>query len=99
MIMHKKDKLHLILFTGKSCSVCHALKPKLKALLENSYPEIRLETIDLEEEPKKSAEHMVFSLPVLLIMVDGKEYYRFKGAFSLVEVENNIKRLKAIIED
>jgi hypothetical protein len=39
---------------------------------------------------------MVFTLPVVIIKVDGREMYRFARSFSVYEVLEKLKRLSAV---
>ncbi len=77
------------LYSGASCSVCHALRPKVLELV-GKYKEVKAEVIKVEEQSEKAAKNFVFSLPVVLVKVEGKEWKRFAGSFSVVEIENSI---------
>ena len=86
-------QIEILLFSGQGCSICQVIKPKIKAMVNQNFPEISLQVIDIEKKPLLAAEHSVFTLPVLLLRIDKKEYHRFMGSFSLLEVQQNIQRL------
>jgi len=75
------------------CGVCHALRPKLQAWLEEAYPDLNLTVIDISQDRESAARHTVFTTPVLIIEVDGREYERFVRAFSIREVDEKLDRI------
>jgi len=85
--------IELLYFTGKTCNVCHALKPKLLTSVEENFPEVKLRVIDVEEETMVAGQHMVFTLPVVIIKYSGKEMYRFARSFGVFEVLEKLNRL------
>lgn len=89
--------IQVLYFTGPNCSVCKALKPKIKQLISNEFPSIALSFINVEEKPETAAQHMVFTLPVIIISVDSKEYYRFARSFSVSDVADKLSRLQELI--
>ena len=60
-----------ILFGGKQCNVCHALRPQLENMLESHYPDITSAYIDCEVSPDICAQHSVFTLPVVQFYIEG----------------------------
>ena len=80
------------LFTGLGCGICTVIKPKLEELhAEMSF--FDLDIIQVEDNKTYAAERNVFVVPVCVISAEGKEYYRFKGSFSIQEVREKISRL------
>ncbi len=91
--MTETQTLDLIYFTGKTCGVCKVLKPKLLEAVEENFPKVNIRVVDVEEEVEFTGQSMVFTLPVVIIKVDGKEMYRFARSFSIYEVLDKLKRL------
>ncbi len=87
-------KLEVELFTGASCGICHVIKPKIEAMLK-PYETVQFKVVEVENDREYSAQNRVFTVPVLLIKVEGKEFDRFIHSFSVVEVETKIKELLA----
>lgn len=71
----QNNQLSFIYISHPNCSVCHALLPQVQTLMEK-YPEIRLGHVDAEEVEAVAGRFSVFTVPVLLLFVDGKEYIR-----------------------
>lgn len=92
------NSVEAILFSGKNCGVCTAIKPKLSDLMKG-YPEIDFKVVLAEEEPSMAAAHTVFNVPVLLILAEDKEYRRYHGAFSLNQVRQDIERLLLLMSE
>ena len=91
--------INILYFSGAHCSVCQALKPKLIESISKSYPDIKIEVIDVNTFPDIAAQHFVFTVPVVLILVEDKEQYRFARSFSVTEVMDKLDRLNSIYEN
>ncbi|WNJ20197.1 thioredoxin family protein [Pontibacter sp. G13] len=83
----------LLFFSGPNCGICQALKPKLTAALEEHFPTLPVDIIDVTQERSKAAQHLVFTLPVVIIEQAGKEAARFVSAFSVGEVLDRLRRV------
>ncbi len=70
-----KHRLSFLYIIMPNCSVCHGLKPQVQELM-NNYPEIELGSINAQEVTEISGRFSVFTAPVLLLFVEGKEYIR-----------------------
>lgn len=96
--MNDQNPVQTLLFSSQKCSICTAIKPKLKALMAE-YPNLDFNIINAEQEPGRAAGHSVFNVPVLLILAEGREYRRYQGAFSMDTVRSDIDRLYLLMED
>lgn len=84
-------KIELLFFTGKDCVVCSALKPKLKKIVKDGFPQISFKEVNIQENPREAGKHLVFTIPVLILFTDGKEYTRFVRSFSIKEVQEKLQ--------
>ena len=82
----------LAYFSGEQCAVCHALKPKIKKLLQEDFPQLRFFEIDSHQQPEIAGQLSVLSVPTIIIFVEGKEQSRFTRGFSISELADNISR-------
>lgn len=71
----KKHDLAFLFISTPNCSVCHALLPQIQQMLER-FPKIKLALIDAHIVPEVAGEFSVFTAPVLLLFINGKEYIR-----------------------
>jgi thioredoxin-like negative regulator of GroEL len=88
----------LIYFSGSNCSVCHSVKPKLESIFFEGLPDLISVEVSVERFPEVAARYMVFTIPAVLFLVDGKEFIRdarFIDVFALKEKIEKIGRLYA----
>ncbi|PZD97160.1 thioredoxin [Paenibacillus sambharensis] len=76
------------------CSICHAILPKLKELLER-YPLIALGHIDADQVEEVAERFLILTVPVMLLMVNQREYIR---ADRFVRFERLTEQLEQIYE-
>ncbi len=88
----KKEIGVLLYFSGENCNVCHALRPKFKELFNNSFPKVKQIYLDAHQNPKISAHFQVFSVPTMLVFLDGREFIREGRAVSLYQLEEKLQR-------
>ena len=81
-----------ILFGGKQCNVCHALRPRLENMLESHYSEITSAYIDCEVSPDICAQHSVFTLPVVQFYIEGMKVTEFARSFSIEQLRQSMHR-------
>jgi thioredoxin-like negative regulator of GroEL len=88
----KKSGAAFILFGGKHCNVCHALRPQLVNMLESHYPDITSAYIDCEVSPEICAQHSVFTLPVVQFYIEGLKVTEFARSFSIEQLRQAMQR-------
>jgi len=81
-----------ILFGGPTCGVCKSLRPQLKAMLEERFPEMQSAYVDCETSPKICAQFSVFSLPVVKVFIEDKLIVEEFGAFSISQLKEKLDR-------
>lgn len=90
----EQNPMVLTYFSGESCSVCRALKPKIDLYIGSRYPEVRLIEIPVADFPELSARFSVFTVPVVLFWVEGREYIREARTIS---VDGFLSKMEKII--
>ncbi len=83
-------------FSYPSCSVCKVLRPKIEELASN-YADVGFEYVDTQQRPEIAGQYTIFSVPTILIFVDGKEGKRLSRNFSVNEVRDFIERMLALM--
>ena len=94
----KAHKMILFYFKGSQCSACLALYPKVETMVKQ-YLSIKLQVIQLDTEPELAAYFNIYSVPATVLYVDGKEYIREAGIFSVQALEAKIERLLDLIKE
>ena len=82
----------LVYFSGESCSVCHVLRPKIQKLFDEKFPKIKQIFLDAKENAQIASHFGVFSVPTLIVFLEGKEFVREGRSLSLYQLEEKIMR-------
>jgi len=88
----QQNPLCVVYFSGPDCAVCEQLKPKLTALLSSEYPRLGIALVDASEERALAADQGVFSIPTLLVFIEGHEARRYTRSFSPSQVAADLRR-------
>lgn len=70
-----ENELAFLYISRPDCTVCHGLLPQVQRLMEK-YPMIGLGHVNADEVQPVAGKFSIFTVPVLLLFVDGKEYFR-----------------------
>ncbi|PAV30528.1 thiol reductase thioredoxin [Virgibacillus profundi] len=71
----QENHLAFLYISRTDCSVCHALLPQVQELMMK-YPKIKLGHINAEDVEEVAGRFSIFTVPVLLLFVEEKEYLR-----------------------
>lgn len=82
----------MVYFSAPTCNVCHALKPKLVEALEENFDIFKMVSVDISQEEDIASHFGVFSIPTVVIFLDGKEFVRKSRNMSVYELVKEIKR-------
>ncbi|RLL42042.1 thioredoxin [Oceanobacillus piezotolerans] len=67
--------LSFIYISRPNCSICHSLLPQVQELMRK-YPEIHTAQVDAAQLEEIAGKFSIFTVPVLLLFIEGKEYIR-----------------------
>lgn len=70
-----QNDLSVILSKTEGCSICGAIKQRLE-LIEDNYPNIPFYELYIEDIPLFQGQYLVFTVPTVLVMNNGKEILR-----------------------
>lgn len=94
----KTERDLLLLYLSRpGCMVCEAVRPKLSALLQE-YSVLDCYHYDLEQSPTIAGVFDAFSLPVVLLFVQGRETLRMARHISLVQLRDTLNRYQSLLE-
>ncbi len=82
----------MLYFSAPTCNVCHALKPKLFDAIEKHFKTFTIIAVDTSSDADIAAHFSVFSIPTVLIFLDGREFLRKSRHMSVDEVIAQIRR-------
>ena len=86
----------LLYFSNSACSVCEPLYDKLELLIKDHFPNLQIKKINVVENPDLRTKYGVYSSPLIILLLDGKEYLRSGGNVSIAEMKQKIQRLYAL---
>ena len=95
----EKNMLAAFYVSTENCNVCNTLKPKVYEFFTENYPEVHLTMLRSEQYPKWSAEHQIFTAPLLLVFAEGKEVMRYGRNISFQEIAGKLDRLVELMSE
>ncbi|OQY31875.1 MAG: hypothetical protein B6241_12905 [Spirochaetaceae bacterium 4572_59] len=91
-VIDKKDGMTLFYFTHPDCAVCSVIKPKIEEFLRE-HSRISGYHSSLDDDPMIAGQLTIYSIPMVLIYMEGREILR-EGKFIVMDVlEPKIQRL------
>ncbi|MCP3850025.1 MAG: thioredoxin family protein [Gammaproteobacteria bacterium] len=88
----KENLAVMVYFSAPGCNVCKVLKPKLLEALDKNFKAFEVESVDIKDEETIAPHFGVFTIPTVLIFLDGKEFLRKSRHMSITEIVSEIKR-------
>lgn len=82
-----QHQFSFIYISRPDCTVCHAVLPQLRIVLDQ-FPAISLGHINADNVEEVAGRFSVFTVPVLLLFIDGTEFLRELVLFIL----NSLKK-------
>lgn len=89
----------LLYFSGEQCNVCHALRPKFSETFDQYFPLIKQVYLDAHDHPEISAHFQVFSVPTMIVFLQGQEFAREGRAVSLHQLVEKLSRPYGIMTE
>lgn len=87
-----ENQLAFLYVTMPNCSVCHGLLPQIERIFEQ-YPKIATRTIDASEVQEIAGRLQIFTAPVLILFVEGKEYLREARIIQTAKLNEQIAKV------
>ncbi len=88
----QKQPAVLLYFSGVGCGVCQVLQPKIKEAFDINYPLIKQYYLDIEKYKEIAISFGVFTMPTILVFLDGKEFVRKSRNMSVDGLVQDLKR-------
>ena len=78
--------MELLDFYADWCGPCQMLKPTIEEF-EKTHPEVKVTSINIDEEEERAEKYGVSSIPCLVVLKDGEEIKREVGVMPLKKLE------------
>lgn len=85
------NEMLLIYFGSDTCGVCNSMMPKVEKMLKR-FKEIKSVKVEPENSLELSAKYNVFTIPVIILFIQGKETIREARIISIENLEQKISR-------
>jgi thioredoxin-like negative regulator of GroEL len=85
------SEMVMVYFGGNNCNVCNVMKPKVQEILKD-YPKIKSAQVDVEKSVEVSAAYNIFTIPAILVFIEGKEIIREARHISMQDINSKIDR-------
>lgn len=86
-----ENRMSIVYFSGSECSACEVIKAKLEKVI-TSYKEVKIKEINALKEKEVSAQLNVFTLPLAILYIEGKEHSRYGRNINILEFKQTIER-------
>jgi len=93
-----ENQMALLYFGSQGCGVCKDFKIKLINFL-NDYPKIARGQIDVEKNFQLAATFSIFTIPGVLLYINGKETIREARYISMMDIGDRIDRYYGMLFD
>ncbi|MEC1290460.1 thioredoxin family protein [Bacillus mojavensis] len=93
-----RHQLSFIYISRPSCTVCHAVLPQLRELLEQ-FPHIKLGHVNADSVEEVASTFSVFTVPALLLFIEGTEFLREARFVHFEQLEQKLKRVYQLYEE
>lgn len=88
--------MRMLYLSRPNCGVCIALIPKIEEMIE-IFPDMEARYIDLDELPEAAGKFSVFTIPGILVFIQGKETIRKARYVSIDELKGEITRYHELL--
>lgn len=88
----EQNELAFVFLYGEHCSVCHGVLPQVKPILDK-YEQIATVQADVEHIPLLSGEYTVFTIPVILLFLNGKEVLRMARFIEMDKLSHQLNKI------
>lgn len=78
--------MELLDFYADWCGPCQMMKPTMEEF-EKSHPEMKVTSVNIDEEEELAEKYGVSSIPCLVLLKDGEEVKRNVGVMPLKKLE------------
>jgi thioredoxin-like negative regulator of GroEL len=88
----QKHELVFLYVSRPECSVCHALLPKIRVLLE-PYPMVYLGHVEANQVEEVASRFLIFTVPTMIMFVEQKEYIRADRFVRFDRMEEQLQQI------
>ena len=91
------NKAPLVYFSTPDCNVCKVLKPKVMELLADDFTDFAFGYVNCDANKITAAQNSVFTVPTLIVFIEGKEVLRKSRNIGLAELDEELSRIRSFL--
>ena len=91
------NKAAVVYFSTPDCNVCKVLKPKVMELLADDFENFAFGYVNCDTNKVTAAQNSVFTVPTLIVYVEGKEVLRKSRNIGLAELNDELSRINSFL--
>jgi len=88
----KDENAILLYFTSPDCNLCKSLIPRVGEMINSKFPLLKLQVVDIASNKEMAGKYEIFTVPVILVFFEGREFLRKVRNFGISELEKEIDR-------
>ncbi|EDP68330.1 thioredoxin [Carnobacterium sp. AT7] len=88
----KENKLTFVYISKENCGICHVIQPQVQEML-TEFPAIKPIQVSADDIPEVASQFTVFTVPALLLFVEGKEVIREARFVVMEELHRKFQRV------
>lgn len=86
-----QEKAIFLFFKNETCAPCKVVQAKAKELIISEFPKIQFVVANAEEHSELTVSLGIFSSPVMILFLDGKEYLREGNFVTVPDLRKKIR--------
>lgn len=88
----EEHRFSFVYISRENCSVCHSVQPQVQEMLKE-FPTIHPIQVSADDVPEVAGQFTVFTVPALLLFVEGKEVIREARFVVMDDLYDKFKRV------
>ena len=88
----------ILQFGSETCGPCHAIRNRID-LWNTQHPRVQTRYIPIETQKALAAKWDIFSVPSVIVVIEGKVTVRQSGVFSLDQILSQTERILGLLEE
>jgi thioredoxin 1 len=92
----KNNTIAMIYFASEGCNVCGVLLPKIEEMIIK-FPKIKISKVQIDNFTEAAGQYSIFTLPAILVYIEGKEIIREARFISVEMLERTIERYYGLL--
>ena len=87
----------ILQFGSDTCGPCHAIRNRIDSW-NSDHPRVQTRYIPIETQKALAAKWDIFSVPSVIVLIEGKVTLRQSGVFSLDQILSQTERILGLLE-